>query len=162
MGKVKKFGEKVLRMKARKVAGIDEEISRLVRRMKTVLNREEGLGLAAPQIGVSKRIFIALDRENKKIITAINPELTCLDGKEIDFEGCLSFPEIFFSIERARKVILKGIDEKGESFAMEADGILARCFQHEMDHLDGKLIIDYATEQEKANSREKLERLAKR
>ncbi len=159
MDKIKKYGEDVLRKRAKEVETIDMATRKIVKKMKAILNEAEGLGLAAPQIGVLQRIFIAFDKEQKRIITAINPEITSQKGKEIDLEGCLSFPEIFFSIERAYKVVLKANNEKGERFIMEAEGLLARCFQHEIDHLDGKLIIDYATEQEKSVCKEKIQRL---
>jgi len=162
MDRIRKYGEKVLRDKAEEVREIDESICRIVKKMKAVLEEKEGLGLAAPQIGISKRIFIALDKDRNRIITVINPELIEKKGKEIDFEGCLSFPEIFFSIERAKSIVLRGVNEKGEDFAVEATGLLARCCQHEIDHLDGKLIIDYATKEEKAVCKDRLERLLKK
>ncbi|MCM8762544.1 MAG: peptide deformylase, partial [Candidatus Omnitrophica bacterium] len=111
---------------------------------------------------ISKRVFIALDKNTDKIITAINPEiLKTSEDDEIDIEGCLSFPEIYFSIQRAKKVVLKAYNEKGKEFIIEADGLLSRCFQHEIDHLNGRLIIDYATEEEKRFWQEKLKKLVK-
>ena len=162
MDKIKKYGEKVLREKAEEVKEIDTSIVKIVRNMKTILRKEDALGLAAPQIGISKRIFVALDKKRDNIITVINPELIEKKGKEIDFEGCLSFPEIFFSVERAAKVTLKGSNEKGGEFVIEAEDILARCIQHEIDHLDGKLIIDYATQSERDASKGKIKNLLKK
>jgi len=162
MDRIRKYGEKVLSEKSKKVEATDKSVRKIVSNMKAVLKKAEGLGLAAPQVGISKRIFIALDRDMGKIFTAINPELIVKKGKEIDFEGCLSFPEIFFSVERAKKVVLKAFNEDGEEYLLEAEGLLARCIQHEIDHLDGRLIIDYATDEEKKNCSEKIERLLKK
>ncbi|MCK9266241.1 peptide deformylase [bacterium] len=162
MDKIKKYGEEVLRSNSEEVKKIDGTILDIIKKMKKVLKEEKGLGLAAPQIGISKRIFIALDSEKKRIFTVINPEIIKKKGKEIDFEGCLSFPEMFFSIERAKTVVVKGQNDKGEDIIIEANGILARCFQHEIDHLNGKLIIDYATKEEKKVCKEKIERLLKK
>jgi len=162
MDRIKKYGDKVLRKKAVKVESVDGSVLRIVKKMKAILKEEGGLGLAAPQVGISKRIFIALNSDNDAVITAINPEIISREGMEIDFEGCLSFPEIFFSIERAGKVILRAVNENGEKIIVEAEGLTARCLQHEMDHLDGKLIIDYATDGEKKACKEKLEKLIKK
>lgn len=159
MRRIRLYGEDILRKKAIDVKDIDDKILKLIKSMKETLQRNHGLGLAAPQVGVSKRIFIALDKDRDKIITAINPEILKSEDSEIDMEGCLSFPEIYFSIQRAKKIVLKGYNEKGKEFIVEAEGLLARCFQHEIDHLNGKLIIDYATEEEKKFWKEKLEKL---
>lgn len=162
MDKIKKYGEGVLRKEAKKVEDIDNDTRNLVNEMKKIMAEKEGLGLAAPQIGVSKRVFVALDKDQNRIITAINPEIVDKQGREIDFEGCLSFPEIFFSIERTKKLVLKAFNENAEEFFIDAEGLLSRCFQHEMDHLNGKLIIDYATEEEKKIFKEKIEGLLKK
>lgn len=155
------YGEEVLRRDTSEVKNIDEKIVKLIKSMKDTMRKRQGLGLAAPQSGVSKRIFIALGK-NDKIITFINPEtLSSSDKDDIDMEGCLSFPEIFFSIQRAKKIAIKAYNEKGKEFIIEADGLLARCFQHEMDHLNGKLIIDYATDEEKKYWQERLTKLTK-
>ncbi|HOL22527.1 MAG TPA: peptide deformylase [bacterium] len=162
MRKIRIYGEDVLKKKAGEVKNIDDKIEKLIKSMKQTLQKAQGLGLAAPQVGISKRVFIALDKDSDRIITVINPEILKIsEDSEIDMEGCLSFPEIYFAIQRAKKVVLKAYDEKGKEFFIEADGLLARCFQHEMDHLNGRLIIDYATEEEKKFWKEKLSRLLK-
>jgi len=160
MRKIRIYGEDVLKKKAGEVKNIDDKIEKLIKSMKQTLQKAQGLGLAAPQVGISKRVFIALDKSKDRIITAINPEIFKIsEDSEIDIEGCLSFPEIYFSIARAKGVVLKAYNEKGKEFTIEADGLLSRCFQHEIDHLDGRLIIDYATEEEKKFWKEKLEKL---
>lgn len=162
MRKIRLYGEKILRKRAMEVNNIDEKTIKLINTMKQTLKKVQGLGLAAPQVGVSKRIFIAVNKNSGNIITAINPYIINIsEDEEIDTEGCLSFPEIYFAIRRAKKVILKAYNEKGREFTIEAEGLLSRCFQHEMDHLNGILIIDYATDEEKKFWNEKLENLVK-
>lgn len=159
MKRIRKYGEEVLRKKSKEVENIDEKLLKLIDSMKETLRYYNGLGLAAPQVGVSKRIFIALNTETDKIITVINPEIVYTTGEEIDLEGCLSFPEIYISIKRPKKVTVKGLNEEGEEIIVEGEGILARCFNHEIDHLDGVLLIDYASEEERKYWEEKLEKL---
>ncbi|MCM8818777.1 MAG: peptide deformylase [Candidatus Omnitrophica bacterium] len=159
MRKIRTYGEPILRKKAEEVKDIDDKTLKLINSMKETLLKAQGIGLAGPQVGVSKRIFITYDKEKENFITLINPVILEKNGYEIDIEGCLSFPEIFFSINRAKKVIVKGINEKGKEIIVEANGIIARCFQHEIDHLNGILIIDYATQNEKNFYKEKLEHL---
>lgn len=162
MRKIRKYGEDVLREKAKEVMSIDEKIIKLIKSMKETLLRVKGIGLAAPQVGVSKRIFIAYDKEKDNLITVINPEILEKEGEDVDLEGCLSFPEIYFTINRAKKVTIKGINDKGKEIQVSGVGILARCFQHEIDHLNGVLIIDFASQEEKNFYKEKLDRLIKK
>ena len=159
MRKIRKYGDPILRKKSKEVKDIDEKLIKLINSMKETLIDRRGVGLAAVQIGVLKRIFIAYNPEVEKLITVINPEIIEMSGEEIDLEGCLSFPEIYFSIKRASKTVVKGYNEDGKEIIVEGKGILSRCFQHEIDHLDGILIIDYATEEEKKFWKEKLESL---
>ena len=161
MRKIRKYGEEVLRKKAEVVENIDEKIDRLIRSMKETLLNVKGVGLAAPQVGVPKRIFIAYDREKNNLITVINPEILEKTGEEIDIEGCLSFPEIYFSINRSKITVIKGLNEKGKDIILEGRGLMSRCFQHEIDHLNGILIIDYASEEEKKYYTNKLKELKK-
>lgn len=159
--KIRVYGDEVLRKRAPEVRDIDKDVARLIKNMTDTLKKEHGLGLAATQVGALKRVFLALDNDRDRIITVINPELADAEGEEIDTEGCLSFPEIFFSIQRAKKVVLKALNEKGKEFIIETNGTLARCFQHEIDHLNGRLIIDYASDAEKKFWKEKLSKLQK-
>ncbi|MCM8833469.1 MAG: peptide deformylase [Candidatus Omnitrophica bacterium] len=159
MRKIRKFGENILRKKAEEVRNIDDKILRIIKSMKETLISANGVGLAANQVGILKRIFIAYDKEKENLITVINPEIVDAKEIEIDLEGCLSFPEIYFSISRNKVVTVKGINENGKEIIIEGKDLLARCFQHEIDHLNGILIIDYASEQEKKYYQEKLEQL---
>jgi len=159
MRRIRKYGEDVLRKKSKEVKNIDDRLIKLIESMKKTMIYNKGVGLAAVQVGVPKRLFIALNPETEKIITIINPEIVDRNGEEIDMEGCLSFPEIYFSIKRPKKVTVKGINENGEEIIVEDKGLMARCFSHEIDHLDGVLIIDYATEEEKKYWEEKLKKL---
>lgn len=159
MRRIRKYGEDILRKKSREVKKIDDKLINLIESMKKTMIYNKGVGLAAVQVGSLKKVFIALNPEKEKIITVINPEIVDKNGEEIDMEGCLSFPEIYFSIKRPRKVTVKGINEKGEEIIVEGRNLLARCFSHEIDHLNGILIIDYATEEEKKYWEERLKKL---
>ena len=104
MRKIRKYGEEILRKKSKEVEKIDTNLLKLIESMKQTLVYYKGLGLAACQVGVLKRVIVALDQKTKEIITVINPEIVETSGQDIDMEGCLSFPEIYFSIKRPKKV----------------------------------------------------------
>ena len=161
MKKIRQYGDKVLEDKSELVKNINGSTLKIIKELKNVLINSGGLGLAAPQIGILKRIFIAKDLDANKLITIINPKIKEMSKKDIDMEGCLSVPEIFLSIERAKKVILTGLDENAKTVYIEATNLFARCFQHETDHLNGILIIDYATEEEKEFWQDKLDKIKK-
>ena len=139
----------VLRVKAEKVEAITPEILKLLDDMLETMYAAPGIGLAAPQIGVSKRIVVidvtAEDAGFKRNpMKLINPEIiTRSETKTVLNEGCLSLPEMRVDVERPDKVTVRYMDEKGAPHEVEADDLLAKCFQHEIDHLDGRLIFDY-------------------
>lgn len=160
MKRIRKYGEKVLREKCREITKFSAGLKKIVSDLQATLSESTGLGLAAPQIGVKKRIFVVVHPDTKKFLTFINPRIEEKTGNEIGLEGCLSFPEIFFSIQRPTKVVASGWNEKGKKFILEATGLLARCLLHETDHLDGVLIVDYASPEEKKFWQEKLKSLA--
>lgn len=147
--KIKKYGTEVLRKKSLPVEDISEKTIKIIQNLEDTLKESKGVGLAAPQIGILQRIFIANDPDTKKLIRIINPEIIETEGSEIDIEGCLSFPGIYFSIKRPIKVTITGWTPKGKKIIIPVKGLLARCFVHECDHLDGVLIIDYASKEEK-------------
>jgi len=158
--RIRKYPAEVLRKKAEEIVDFGKKTQDLFRDLEETLEKSSGLGLAAPQIGVSSRAFIAVDRDKKKIYRIVNPEIVDMDSEqEIDMEGCLSFPEIFFAIARPRKILVSGYTNTGRKIKIQAEGILARCFLHEMEHLDGVLIIDHASKQEKEFWKETLSRL---
>jgi len=124
---------------------VTPEIQRLIDDMIQTMYVAPGVGLAAPQVGVGVRIFvcdISLGRNAGELLTFINPSFVERDGMQIEEEGCLSAPGFNATVARPLRAILKGLDRNGEEQTVEATGLLARCFQHEMDHLDGTLFID--------------------
>ena len=138
---VLKFPNPVLRKKCEKVETVDEEIKKIARDMAETMYAENGIGLAAPQVGITKRIFV-VDVDDE-LITVINPEIT-ISGEKVKMEeGCLCLPEVTVEIERLSDVQLKGLDIDGKEISIEAGDLLARALQHETDHLNGMLIIDH-------------------
>jgi peptide deformylase len=147
--KIKQYGADVLRKKSLPVENITGKTIKIIENLEDTLKESKGVGLAAPQIGVLQRVFIAIDPDTKKVIKIINPQIIESEDSEIDIEGCLSFPSIYFSIKRPKKIVIKGLSPKGKEIIVPVKGLLARCFAHECDHLDGVLIIDYASKEEK-------------
>jgi peptide deformylase len=140
------YPDERLRKAAEPVNDVTDEVRTLVEDMAETMYAAPGVGLAAPQIGVSQRIFIvdvAGEDEPSDLKVFINPEITVREGEQIFREGCLSFPEIYEEVERAAKVQVKATGSDGEPFELEAEGLLAVAIQHEYDHLDGKLMIDH-------------------
>jgi len=145
-------GEPVLRQKAKKVTHFGPSVEALVEDMLDTMYEANGLGLAAPQIGVPLRVIVIevpaeLDEEGNEIEPSeryvfCNPEIVKASGEEEDEEGCLSVPGYVGSIKRATSITVKGQDAKGRKIRARAEGLLARAFQHELDHLDGVLILD--------------------
>ncbi len=139
---IKVYGSPVLREKAAVIKEIDGEIRELIRRMTESLYYHQGLGLAANQVGVARRLFLADDGQGLKVF--INPVIREREGEVPGEEGCLSFPEVFVDISRADSLLVEYLDQDGESRKLEAEGMLARIIQHEYDHLEGVLISDRA------------------
>lgn len=133
------IGHPVLETKATEVTKITKKTVKLVNDMLDTMYAANGVGLAAPQVGVSERIIV-LDVGDGPIVL-INPVLTTAEGEEIDVEGCLSVPERWVYVKRATQVVVTGLNEKGKSVRIQADGLLARALQHEIDHLDGVLMV---------------------
>jgi len=141
---IKKFNEPVLRKKCKKVGRVDKKIKKLAIDMVQTMKKGQGIGLAAPQVGVSKRVIVVqTDLGGQRILALVNPKIIKKSLEtEVDEEGCLSFPGIFLEIKRAKEVEVEGLDIKGEKIKLEAKGLLARVFQHEIDHLDGILFFN--------------------
>lgn len=140
---IKKYPDPILRRKAEKIDEITPEIKKLAEDMiETILNsKPEGVGLAAPQVGIAKRFFVAQMDGGPAVF--LNPEIVKKSRKtEIMEEGCLSLPGIYLKIKRARELELEGVDINGKKMKIKAEGLFARIFQHEIDHLNGVLIID--------------------
>jgi peptide deformylase len=138
-------GDEILRKKSKKVEEINERILTLIEDMKETMYAADGVGLAAPQIGILKRIVVIDVGDGP--ITLINPEIIKEEGSQIDLEGCLSIPEYNGKVERPFNVTVKALNEKGEEFVLEGEELLARAFCHEIDHLDGILFRDRVIEE---------------
>jgi peptide deformylase len=153
-------GDPVLRQKAAAVTDIDGKIARLVDDMVPTMYEARGLGLAAPQIGVQKRLFVYQLPDDDAPKVLINPTISEHRGEWVYEEGCLSVPGLHWEIVRPKEVHVTGFDLDGNEVSFDADELLARLFQHELDHLDGKLLLDYLDdEQRKEAKRAMRERL---
>jgi peptide deformylase len=145
--KIRIFGDPVLREKASEVKEIDDKIVNLITDLTDTMRNASGAGLAANQIGVLKRVAVIDIGEG--LIKLINPKIIKKKGKQKEIEGCLSFYSLNCPINRAEKVTVITKNSEGEKVKIEAEGLLARAIQHEIDHLNGILIIDHASNEEK-------------
>lgn len=140
-----RYGADALHRPASPVAEVTAEIQQLVDDMIQTMYAAPGIGLAAPQVGVGQRLFvcdISSGRNPADLMAFINPEFVERDGMQLEDEGCLSAPGFNATVARPSRVVLKGLDREGKEQVVDASGLLARCFQHEMDHLEGTLFID--------------------
>lgn len=149
------FGEEPLRETSKPVEEINDDICRLVADMFETMYESKGVGLAAPQVGVNVRIAVIDIGEDPLVL--INPRIISSSGKETCDEGCLSFPGLTEKVERARKVVAEATDLDGTEYEIEAEGLLARAIQHELDHLDGVLFIDRISKARKLQIKHDLE-----
>jgi peptide deformylase len=143
---IRTYGDPVLNQKAEPVADINGAIKKLADDMLAPLRQVEGLGLAAPQVGVLKRLFIYDLRDGSGPQTIVNPVISEARGEWVYDEGCLSVPGLYFPIVRPKEIHLTGYDLDGREVSIEADELLARLFQHELDHLEGKLLLEMLDE----------------
>ena len=141
---IRVFGDPVLRERATEVRDFDRGLARLVRNMRETMLEAPGVGLAAPQVGVSRRVVVYDSGDGEEGVL-INPVVVEREGSEIAEEGCLSLPGVYFEVERAFRVKVLAMDLAGRPGEIEAEGLLARVFQHEIDHLDGVLFIERLT-----------------
>jgi len=149
-----------LRTVAKRVAEVDDSIRKIVDDMSEAMLDANGIGLAATQINVHQQIIVIDVSENRdESYVLINPEYTLLgDEREMMQEGCLSVPEYYADVERALRVHLKALDKNGEPYELEADGLLAHCIQHECDHLQGKVFVDYLSAMKRNRVRKLMEK----
>jgi peptide deformylase len=140
--RVRRYGDPVLRRRAREVEAVTPEIRRLVEDMTDTMYDEVGIGLAAPQVGASIRLMVVGDEANRGVQALVNPVIAAQGGTVTAEEGCLSLPGVFAPVTRAEWVTLQAQDLDGTPVSMTARGLRARVFQHEIDHLDGVLFID--------------------
>ncbi|WP_045225056.1 peptide deformylase [Methyloterricola oryzae] len=153
------FPDKRLRKKALPVETVDESISALIQDMLETMYKAPGIGLAATQVNVQKRVVVIdISEEKDQPLCLINPEILEKEGTEEMDEGCLSVPGVFEKVSRAEKIRFKALDREGNPFEMEADGLLAVCIQHELDHLEGKLFVDYLSPLKRHRAKKKLEK----
>ena len=139
------FPEPILRQKAQPVPVLDADLQRLIDDMVETMYAAPGIGLAAPQVGVSLQVFVVdvtSGKDPHALMTFINPQLVLLDGRVREDEGCLSVPGMYGLTPRAAKVLLRGLNRAGEEVEVAGEGLLARALQHEMDHLQGLLFFD--------------------
>ncbi len=153
------FPDPRLRNKAKPVALVDDSIRRLVDDMLETMYQAPGIGLAATQVNVAKQVIVIdLSEEKNQPLCLINPEILEKDGEEQMEEGCLSVPGVYEPVTRAAHIRIRAINRDGQPFELETDDLLAVCIQHEMDHLDGKLFVDYLSSLKRQRIRKKLEK----
>jgi peptide deformylase len=141
LARIRQYGDGVLRMKAREVEAFDDDLERLVERMTALMHEANGVGLAATQVGVLRRLFVFVDAGEDRVL--VNPVISKRSSDaEIDDEGCLSLRNVLVPVERSKAVTIEGLDASGERVELELELPSARVVQHELDHLDGVLIID--------------------
>ena len=149
-----------LRTVARPVGEVDGNIRQLVDDMFETMYQAPGIGLAATQVDVHKRLLIIdISEDRSQPLCFINPEILEKDGIEKMDEGCLSVPGIYEPVERAKQIKVRAINRDGETFEMDINGLLAVCVQHEIDHLDGKLFVDYISEMKRQRIKKKMKKL---
>lgn len=142
---IKKYPEKILGIKAEPVKKIDSNILRLIDDMVETMYAAPGVGLAAPQVGVSLRVMVvdvSTKEKGSGLIVLINPEIISIEGESEEEEGCLSVPDYRSQIKRDEMIIVRGLNREGREIEIEGKGLLSRALQHEIDHLNGTLIID--------------------
>ena len=156
------FPDERLRTVAKPVEEVNDDIKQLVSDMFETMKDENGIGLAATQVDRHVQVVVmnvAEDQDEPRVF--INPEIPKKDGSTISEEGCLSVPGNYAKVERAEEITVKALNENGEAFELEADGLLSICIQHELDHLKGKLFIDYLSPLKRQRIRKKLEKEAR-
>src|SRR5437588_6760676 len=140
-----KYGDELLHERAGSVEQVTPDINRIVEDLIETMYAAPGIGLAAPQVGIPLRIFVvdlSVGRDSAGLIVMINPEFVDRDGMQLEEEGCLSVPGFNATVVRPQRAVVRGLDREGNQRDIEGTGLLARAFQHEMDHLDGTLFVD--------------------
>ena len=154
-----RFPDPRLRNIAKPVEAVDQGVRKLVDDMFETMYAAPGIGLAATQVDVARRIVVIdVSDDKSQPLCLINPEILERVGEEEMDEGCLSVPGVFETVTRAERVCVRALDRQGESFELEVDGLLAVCIQHEIDHLDGKLFVDYLSNLKRQRIRKRLEK----
>lgn len=160
MKEILRYPDPRLRHKADPVTDFNAEIARIADEMLETMYAENGIGLAATQVNIRKSILVAdVSKERRTPICLVNAEITDKEGEEVMEEGCLSVPGIYAEVKRAERIRVKAYTPAGETLDIEADGLLAVCIQHEMDHLRGKLFVDYLSPEKRRRVVEQLKKL---
>jgi peptide deformylase len=148
-----------LRIRAKPVAAVDGRIQRLIEDMLETMYAAPGVGLAATQVNVHERVLVLdISQERDQPMALVNPEIIAREGTAEGEEGCLSVPGVFDRVDRAARITVRALDREGNPIELQAEGLLAVCIQHEMDHLEGKLFVDYLSELKRTRIRKKLEK----
>jgi len=156
------YPDERLRKVAEPVATVNDDIRKLVLDMQQTMYDANGIGLAATQVDVHVQVIVMdLSEDRNEPIVLINPTIVERDGEQVYDEGCLSVPEYYAPVKRAERVKITALDEQGEIFELEAEGLLAVCIQHEMDHLAGKVFVDYLSRLKQDRVRKKLVKRAR-
>lgn len=156
------FPDERLRTKAAPIEVVDDALRRLIDDMFETMYDAPGIGLAATQVDVHRQLLVAdVSEDHDEPIVLINPQIIEREGVQTCSEGCLSVPTITADVTRAERIVVTGLDRNGESITIEADDLLAVCIQHEMDHLQGKLFVDYLSPLKRQMVRKKLEKRAR-
>ncbi len=151
-----------LRTKAKPINHFGPEIQQHIDDMFETMYAAPGIGLAATQVDIHQQLIVMdVSEDNNSPLVLINPEVISKSGVEVMEEGCLSFPGVYAKVERAQQITIEALDREGKKFTLEADELLAVCIQHEMDHLAGKLFVDYLSSLKKNRIRKKLQKLKK-
>lgn len=155
-----RYPDSRLYKKAKPVAQVDDRIRQLVRDMAETMYDAPGVGLAATQIDVHERVVVIdISEKSDDLLVLINPEITWKsEEQKVYEEGCLSVPGIYDEVERAARIRCKALDENGKSFEFEADGLLAICVQHELDHLEGKVFVEYLSKLKQSRIKTKMKK----
>jgi len=155
--KILHYPDPRLRRKALPVDTVDNEIRTLIDELAETMYQAPGMGLAAPQIDVSKRVLVIdISEARNDLRVFVNPGLLTQEGEQTMEEGCLSVPGVYEEVTRAAKITVRALGGDGKPFELKADGLLATCVQHEIDHLDGKLFVDYLSRLKQQRVRKKL------
>ncbi len=145
--------------KAKLVTEFDAGLRTLVENMAETMYAAPGVGLAATQVDVHRQVIVIdISRDKSQLCVLINPEITEREGQQYCDEGCLSVPGIYEPVERAERIKVRALDQQGEPFALDADGLLAVCIQHEMDHLQGKVFVDHLSRLKQSRIKAKLQK----
>ena len=151
-----------LHTRAAPVLKVDDNIRKLVADMAETMYEAPGIGLAATQVNVHQRVVVIdVSEDNSALLALINPEIISRSGEQVCEEGCLSVPGIYDKVTRAEQVRVRALNQKGETFELDAEGLLAVCIQHELDHLDGKVFVEYLSKLKQTRIKDKLAKKAR-